>query len=83
MIHSSTSLLTVLAFLLGSVSSANAQSGVIHPAPDAGDHFRFVILADPQVGAESNKSPVSFNSQETTAQTAAEVNSMTPRPAFA
>lgn len=52
-------------------------------SPVSGDRFRFMILADPQVSAQSNKGKVSVNAQEATAQIAADLNAMQQQPAFA
>ncbi|MEI6239213.1 MAG: metallophosphoesterase [Planctomycetia bacterium] len=79
----SASLIAVVALSVGGTTNAIAQSGAVNPAPDAGVHFRFVILADPQLGAQNNTAPVSKNAQETTALAASELNAMNPRPVFA
>jgi len=42
------------------------------------DKFRFVIVADPQVGAEDNRSKVAYNAMKETEAIAGEVNAMAP-----
>lgn len=58
------------------------MAGDVFHSKVTSDRFRFVILADPQVSAESNKGKVSVNAQETAEQIAADLNVMRQRPDF-
>jgi 3',5'-cyclic AMP phosphodiesterase CpdA len=49
----------------------------------AGDRFRFVLFADPQVGHGDDPNPVAANTRRTLRLGVEEVNAMTPAPLFA
>ena len=47
-----------------------------------GSHFRFAIVADPQVSAQTHRGKVGYNAMIETEHAAAEINAMDPRPDF-
>jgi 3',5'-cyclic AMP phosphodiesterase CpdA len=63
-------------------SSATMAENAFSKLGDIPDKFRFVIIADPQVGAEGNKSKVAYNAMKETEAIASEVNNMARKADF-